>query len=203
MSVINSSAAGNEGKGDVDFPSAQPSTAPVPAATAFVLAHADFVYRSVRRMGVPPSHADDATQEVFITATTKLARIEPGRERAFLFGVAMNVAAHVRRSLARKREVAAEDPGASLVDPGASPEGQLAMARARQTLDRVLDELADDVRPVFVLFELEELTMAEIATMLALPPGTVASRLRRARAEFQAAAARMRGASETEGANHE
>ncbi|MFT3771354.1 MAG: sigma factor-like helix-turn-helix DNA-binding protein [Minicystis sp.] len=48
-----------------------------------------------------------------------------------------------------------------------------------------------DLRAVFVLFELEQATMAEIAAMLDLPPGTVASRLRRAREHFQAAARRI------------
>ena len=49
-----------------------------------------------------------------------------------------------------------------------------------------------DLRTVFVLFELEELTMAEIAELLGLAPGTVASRLRRARQDYGAAVHRLR-----------
>src|SRR6188508_40322 len=65
---------------------------------ALVAAHADFVWRSLRRLGVPAASADDATQQVFLVAQSKLPQIVEGRERGFLFGVAMNVAAHVRRS---------------------------------------------------------------------------------------------------------
>ena len=56
--------------------------------------------------------------------------------------------------------------------------------RQRELLDGVLDGLDGDLRSVFVLYEIEELTMAEIAAALEIPPGTVASRLRRARALF-------------------
>ena len=55
-------------------------------------------------------------------------------------------------------------------------------------LQRVLNELPI-LQAVFVLYELEELTMAEIATTLELPPGTVASRLRRSRDQFESLAA--------------
>jgi RNA polymerase sigma-70 factor (ECF subfamily) len=59
-------------------------------------------------------------------------------------------------------------------------------------LDEVLDALPMDLRAPFVLFELEELSTAEIAAMLSVPAGTVASRLRRAREEFRAIVARVR-----------
>jgi RNA polymerase sigma-70 factor (ECF subfamily) len=57
--------------------------------------------------------------------------------------------------------------------------------RARQILDQVLETMAPDLRMVFVLYELEELSMIEIANALTIPQGTVASRLRRARADFR------------------
>lgn len=57
-------------------------------------------------------------------------------------------------------------------------------------LDAVLATLTDERREVFVLYELEGLTGAEIAEHLGVPAGTVASRLRRARADFEAAVAR-------------
>ena len=56
-------------------------------------AHYDFVWRSVRRLGVTPAEADDAAQSVFIVAARKLNVIESGKERAFLFGTAMRVIA--------------------------------------------------------------------------------------------------------------
>jgi len=147
--------------------------------------HADFVWRSLRRMGVTETQADDATQEVFIVTSQKLERVEPGRERAFLYGVAMNVAAHARRSRARSREVSETEETLAAVDKAPNPEMRLADAQARALLDRVLETLPDELRAVFVLFELEEMPTAEIAALLEIPSGTVASRLRRAREEFE------------------
>lgn len=173
--------------------------APAPLAIAgarlasLVEQHADFVWRSLRRMGVAPAHTDDATQEVFIVTSQKLERVEIGRERAFLYGVAMNVAAHARRSRARSREVPGDEATlAALDDKAPDPEMRLADAQARALLDRVLDMLPEELRAVFVLFELEEMTMSDIARLLDVPAGTVASRLRRAREEFHDTAARVR-----------
>jgi RNA polymerase sigma-70 factor (ECF subfamily) len=158
---------------------------------ALIEAHADFVWRSLRRFGVPESVTDDATQRVFIIAQAKLPRISAGRERGFLFSVAMNVAAHARRAAARRREVD-DEPLADLVDPGPLPDAELEERRARALLDEVLDAMPVDLRTVFVLFELEEMSMAEIADVLAIPSGTVASRLRRAREAFHKIAQRVR-----------
>ena len=63
--------------------------------------------------------------------------------------------------------------------------------RARATLDAILAAMALEVRAVFVLYEMERATMAEIAALLDLPAGTVASRLRRGREQFQAAVRRL------------
>src|SRR6516162_7479374 len=71
---------------------------------ALVVAHFDFIWRSLRRLGVPEAGVDDATQRVFCVALRRLEDIEPGRERAFLFHTAMNVATDARRALARSRE---------------------------------------------------------------------------------------------------
>jgi RNA polymerase sigma-70 factor (ECF subfamily) len=118
--------------------------------------------------------------------------IAEGSERAFLFGAAMNVAADSRRSRARAREVHDDEALRLAVDPGSSPEELLARRRARRTLDAVLDAMSIDLRAVFVLVELEELTAPEVASLLDIPIGTVASRLRRARQEFHGIAERMR-----------
>jgi RNA polymerase sigma-70 factor, ECF subfamily len=158
---------------------------------SLVEGYADFVWRSVRRLGVPEAYADDATQQVFLVTQQKITRIERGRERAFLFSVATHVAAHARRSFARRRETG-EEPSEALADPSPLPDAALDARRARAVLDYVLDALPMELRVVLVLAELEEMTMAEIAEMLALPPGTVASRLRRAREAFQEAARRVR-----------
>jgi RNA polymerase sigma-70 factor (ECF subfamily) len=152
--------------------------------------HFEFIWRSVRRLGVPEADADDAVQQVFIVAARKLSLITAGSERAFLFGTALRVAAHWRRTAMRRGtmvEVDEQQP-----DVGPSAEDLLEQRRARALLDDVLSALPLEVRAVFVLFELEELTLAEIATLLEIPSGTVASRLRRGRELFQAEVTRLK-----------
>jgi RNA polymerase sigma-70 factor, ECF subfamily len=149
--------------------------------------HFDFVWRSVRRFGVPAASADDAAQEVFLVAMRKHHHIEPGREKAFLFGTAMRVASDVRRAAARRRDrvADADDPAARAVADADAPDAIVDQKRARELLERCIDAMTDDLRVVFVLFELEGMTAAAIAELLAIPAGTVASRLRRARDEFR------------------
>ncbi|MCC6554812.1 MAG: sigma-70 family RNA polymerase sigma factor [Polyangiaceae bacterium] len=153
-------------------------------------AHFELVWRSVRRLGVPEADADDAVQQVFIVAARRLQVIRPGSERAFLFATALRVAWHARRSRQRRGEVAGEAREA--LDGAPSPEELMDQRRARALLDEALEALPLDARAVFILFELEEMTQSQIAALLELPPGTVASRLRRGREEFQAAIARIK-----------
>jgi RNA polymerase sigma-70 factor (ECF subfamily) len=155
---------------------------------ALVDAHHDFVWRSLRRLGVPPGDVDDGAQRVFLTVSRKLASIRESSERSFLFQTALRVAADARRSRMRRREVAHDEEA---VDDAPGGEELLDLRRARKRLDAILDGMSMDLRAVFVLFELDEMTMAEIATLLGLPAGTVASRLRRARSEFRDKAARV------------
>ncbi|MEO8799224.1 MAG: sigma-70 family RNA polymerase sigma factor [Polyangiaceae bacterium] len=155
---------------------------------AIVDDHYALMWRWARRLGAPAASTEDVVQKVLLVVSKRLADLEPGSEKAFLYRTTMNVVAHERRSLARRRE----EPGVELeaIVGGPSPFEVLEAKEARVLLDDALDALADDVRPVFVLYELEELTMAEIAKLLGLASGTVASRLRRAREEFGTAAKR-------------
>ena len=156
--------------------------APLDRLAAIFTTHYDFVWRSLRRLGVPDHAVDDATQEVFVVVSRRLADIVAGKEKSFLFGTAVRVAADARRKQARRREDAAVE--LAVADPGAPADEQLDHKRARALLEEIVAGLPDDTRPVFVLYELEAMTMAEIAVWLELPPGTVASRLRRAREAF-------------------
>jgi len=173
---------------------AQPVAAPpLPGVTVRELfdQHFDFMFRSLRRLGVPPGNVDDAVQEVFLVASRRLADIQPGRERSFLFATAVRVAANARRLAARHAHHHVDTALEWVVDKSPDPAQLAERTRARDVLDRVLDSMDLDLRTVFVLYELEEMTMAEIATTLELPPGTVASRLRRGRDAFQTAVARL------------
>lgn len=151
----------------------------------------DFVWRSLRRLGVRPPETDDAAQQVFVVLASKLASVEPGKERSYVFGIVMRTAANVRRARAKSCEIPEEEAAAT---PSVLPaaEARIDQAHARAILDEVLAGMADERRVVFVLFELEELPLAEISELLQIPLGTVASRLRRAREDMRAGIARIR-----------
>jgi len=152
----------------------------------------DFVWRSLRRLGIPEEAADDAAQQVFCIFARRAAEVAAEKEKTFLFGVVIRVAHNARRSRARRPEVADDDALASMPTEQAGPEELLEERRARALLDEMLDEMPLDLRAVFVLYELEELTMSEIAKVLDMPSGTVASRLRRAREAFESLSAGIR-----------
>jgi RNA polymerase sigma-70 factor, ECF subfamily len=159
----------------------------------FTTYHAS-IWRLLRRLGVPVAQVDDAVQEVFWVVARKLAQIEPGKQHAFLYGVALRVAANDVRRRANAPPRGEHEDVEQLVDAGPSPEEALDQARARALLDSVLDRLPLELRSVLVLFELEGLDVRAIAEIEAIPVGTVGSRLRRAREEFSAAAKRLRAA---------
>jgi RNA polymerase sigma-70 factor (ECF subfamily) len=152
--------------------------------------HLDSVWHALRALGVPSSSADDAAQQVFLVAAQKLEQIAIGSEKAFLLATSRGIAANIRRSLARNREQSTEVL-AETMDEAPDPELSAASNQARRLLEQVLDSMEEDLRTVFVLFELEGKTSASIAEMLCIPAGTVASRLRRAREHFQRAASEL------------
>ena len=155
-------------------------------------AHIDFVARVLRNSGTPHAEIDDEVQRTFIVAARRLDDIRPGAEKSFLFRIAFNLAAHARRTAARRREVAA-DQAPEQVERFATPEALTDQKRMREVLDGVLDQMDESLRATFVLHEFEEMSTAEIAEVLGIPRGTVASRLRRARAEFRDRVAALQG----------
>jgi RNA polymerase sigma-70 factor (ECF subfamily) len=160
------------------------------ALRALIDAHYASIWRLLRRYGVTEDKTDDAAQEVFWIAARRLSDIKPGSESAFLYGIAIRVAARARREREPRRvESAALE---TFADDKPSAENLVDERRARELLDRVLDSMEEKLREVFVLFELEEIEIPMIAEILAIPVGTVGSRLRRAREEFSAIAKRVR-----------
>ena len=149
-----------------------------------VRAHLSGLWRFLRRLGLRDDEVDDALQEVIVIAATRLHDIRRESEQSFLFGTAYRVASTSRRRQTSRREVPDEEL-CDVADPALRPDEASDRARARALLDRVLAGMPLELRAVFVLYEIEEHTMAEIAALLELPHGTVASRLRRARADFE------------------
>lgn len=147
-------------------------------------AHYDVVWRFLRRMGVPPDAVEDAAQQVLIVLSRRIHCVDAGAERSFLLGTALRVAADFRKQAARHREIADESVLLGCADGHADPDEELDERRARQVLDVVLGRIPEELRSVLIMCDLEELTMADVAASLAIAPGTVASRLRRARVLF-------------------
>jgi RNA polymerase sigma-70 factor (ECF subfamily) len=158
---------------------------------AIVAEHYGFLWRSLRRLGVPEADVEDAAQKCLCVVAERIDDIAEAKEKSFLFGVAVRVAHAARRMHRSRRDVLDEERIAEIPSPDPDAGEQLDERRARAILDAILESMPMDLRTVFVLFEIEELTMAEIAALLEIPAGTVASRLRRARQTFEALSVRL------------
>lgn len=164
-------------------------------------AELDGLWRFLRRLGIPAGSVEDAVQEVFAVAARRLSEIRPGAEKSFLFGTALRVAQAARRRRAvdasRYQPLVEDAPSADQ-----DPEQLLTARRSLALLDAILASLGEPSREVFVLFELEGFTLTEVAALLQIPRGTVASRLRRARTDFLQAARRARAELQIPGGDH-
>ena len=151
-----------------------------------------FVWRSAKRLGVRDNALDDVVQEVFVVVHRRLADFE-GRSslKTWLFGITLRIVRDHRRALQRR------DPGPP-VDPDTlethvrGPAEEAEKAEAMQVLHRLLDGMDDERREVFVMAELEQMTMPEIADVLAINLNTAYARLRVARTDFEEGLARHR-----------
>lgn len=152
-------------------------------ATRLVQDNFDFIWRLLRRFGLSPEDADDVCQQVFMIATQKLNEISPGHERTYLYGTALRTAANLKRKAHRRREHTGTEI-AEVQDDALLPDKAAELAAARRLLDELLMSVPPKLRRVFVLSSVEQFQLAEIAELEGVPQGTVASRLRRARALF-------------------
>ncbi len=145
-----------------------------------------FVWRSLRRLGVPERHADDATQDVFLVAHQKLETFTgTSSVKTWLFGITHLMALTYARRHRRKGGLQPLPEG--LASQAPSPERQTQASEAGAFLDAFLGTLDDTKRAVFVLAELEQMSAPEIADALAVNVNMVYSRLRAARQAFQQA----------------
>ncbi len=154
--------------------------------------HFRFVWRSLRRLGVREADVPDIAQDVFLVVHRKLVEFE-GRSKmtTWLFAICMNMTRDYKRAGAR-REVPDGDATADAKrDSSADLAADLERRRRLTLLEEILDELGEEQRTVFVLFELESLPGHEIAELLDIPVGTVHSRLRLARDAFRKVTSRM------------
>jgi RNA polymerase sigma-70 factor, ECF subfamily len=158
-----------------------PATAPhCPTFREIFEQNARFVWRSLAGLGVLDRDLPDASQQVFVVLAGKLDKIEPGCSvRTFAYGICLRVAADFRnRADLRREHLCAVPPEAVST---ANQEGAFSQRQALRRLQEVLDSIAPAQREVFVLYEIEGLTMVEVAKTVGCPLQTAYSRLHAAR----------------------
>lgn len=158
--------------------------------------HLRQVIRAVQRSGIPQRHVEDVAQDVFVALHTALPSYDAARPlEPWLLTIAYRTARD-HRLLARNRELPSGDMGdmLHLVDLGMSPERSAQYREARSAFDTLVEGLDEDQRAVYLLAEVEEYTVPEIAQALAIPVGTAASRLQRGRESFEQGLRRRRAA---------
>lgn len=179
-----------EPSGDVIEADAPPREAP--SFDAVYDECVDFVWRSLKSLGIHESAVDDAVQDVFLVVHRRLSEFE-GRStlRTWVFGIAIRVARDYRRREHRKGGLEVLD--VEMADAAPGPLEHAETTEALRTLARVLEELDEPKREVFVLSELEQLAAPEIAEALGVNLNTIYSRIRAARQEFKAALEKHQG----------
>lgn len=170
--------------------SSDPDCTARPTAAGLFRDYSAFAWRVLRRLGVAERDVDDVCQEVFVTVHRRIASFEQrSSPRTWLYGICVRTASEYRRKAIQRREVLAHESPDAKVDPCQETEAGLREARA--VLDRILDCLDADKRAVFVLYEIEEISMTEVAIAVGCPLQTAYSRLHGARREVDAALHRL------------
>ena len=142
-----------------------------------------YVERTLRRLGVATADLGDLAHDLFVVVYRRHGERDAARAlRAWLFGIAVKLAANYRKRAHRRRELPAKDGAEARASDGAAPlDDQLADAQERAQLLAALDALELDQRAVIVLHDLEGAAASEVAATLGVPLNTVYSRLRAAR----------------------
>jgi len=156
-----------------------------PTAGELFREHATFIWRVVAGHGVAPADVQDVTQEVFLVAFRKLGEWDPARASAasWLYAIAIRVAANHRRLAHVRRETPGAVPQAAVTP---DPAGSIDRTRLLAQLDAALVEMEPRRRDVFILFEIAEQSMHDVARTVGCPLKTAYKRLYAARREVAA-----------------
>jgi RNA polymerase sigma-70 factor (ECF subfamily) len=152
----------------------------VPSLRAIFDEYSSFVWRTLKHLGVPERDIEDVCQEVFLVVHRKLAGFE-GRStlKTWVYGICLRTASDYRRRAHVRREQTVDELPVTTFE--ADQDMAVERARHRKRLLELLDGLDEEKRQVFVLYEIEELDMKEIAAAMGTPLQTAYSRLRAAR----------------------
>ena len=171
-----------------DTTSAAPVDPDVACVDAF-LAELDYIHATLRRLGAAPSDVEDLTQEVFLALHGAWARCDHTRPlRPYLFGIAFRVASGHRRRF--RREVPFRGIEAA-VDRSVDLDQAVQSKQARVLILAALDRVPLPRRAVLLMHDLDDVPVAEIASVLGIPLFTAYARLRKARRELASALRRL------------
>jgi RNA polymerase sigma-70 factor (ECF subfamily) len=189
-------------------PAGQPGRRGRQQASSFeaeALSHLDSLYRTARRLTRVPADAEDLVQDTYLKAFRAADQFEPGTNlRAWLFTILHNTARNRLRD--RSRDIVSIDSevvdraaeGTAAASPQSSrrfetPETALLDGTLAPELQAAIDDLPEAFRQAVWLRDVEEFSYAEIAEMLAVPVGTVMSRISRGRHMLFDTLSRARG----------
>ena len=148
--------------------------------------HLDAAFNLARLLLRHQQDAEDAVQEACLRAHRSLERFRPGDGRPWLLTIVRNVCYSHLRAGHRAGLQPFDDEVHGLTNDRAQVDALVWQAADQALLERAMDRLSPEYREVIVLYELESLAYRDIATIAAIPIGTVMSRLSRARTRLQA-----------------
>jgi len=156
--------------------------------------YAGYVLTLLTRLGVEASDVDDVAQETFLTIHHKLPEFEQRSQlKTWICGICIRKAAAHRRGRARRRALlAATERAAAPAFVPVATDALLMAAERTRLFERALERLSPEQRAVFVLYEIEELTMADVADATGSPRFTCYTRLHAARRKLRAFYERVR-----------
>jgi RNA polymerase sigma-70 factor (ECF subfamily) len=153
---------------------------------ALLVAHLDAAYNLARWLMRNEADAEDLVQEAYVRAFTHFGGFRGGDGRAWLLAIVRNSCYDRLKQKGVQDKYAAFDEALHSTDRQTlDPETSLLLAERAELVRESLADLPEEYREVLVLRELEQLSYREIATIAAIPLGTVMSRLSRARQRLQ------------------
>jgi RNA polymerase sigma-70 factor, ECF subfamily len=149
-----------------------------------------YVWTTLRRLGVAERDLEDVAHELFVTLYPRLGEYDASRPlRPWLLAFAFRIASDYRRRKSRHPETSHDE--VEIVDPARAADERLGAEQDRALVLEALETLGPDRRAVFIMHEIDEFTVPQIADALAVPLNTVYSRLGRARTDFVEAIRRL------------
>ena len=168
-------------------------TGELPSFDSIYEQYFDFVWASTRRLGVRPSALDDVVQEIFVVIHSRLHTLQqPAALRSWIYSIARRTVSTYHRAQ-RVRDSSGAELVAQAHWQASSPPTPLDVSEQNaqvKLLFNLMESLDSDKREIFLLVEVEQLTVPEAAEVLEIPLNTAYSRLRAARQAFETAHAR-------------